>query len=116
MTDPTKSDETEATDQGAPPPAGDEAPVTERPAAAVQAALRVIRAGAQLSLSGGLVGTVIGVAIPLSVRLFIDVKIPVSPWAAIVALAPSVVVGVVFGTLPASRAAKLDPVSTLKYE
>ncbi|HEY4357289.1 MAG TPA: ABC transporter permease [Acidobacteriaceae bacterium] len=69
-----------------------------------------------LSLSGGLVGTVIGVAIPLSVRLFIDIKIPVSPWAAIVALATSVLVGVIFGTLPASRAAKLDPVTTLKYE
>jgi len=26
------------------------------------------------------------------------------------------IVGIVFGTLPANRAAKLDPVSTLKYE
>lgn len=69
-----------------------------------------------LSLSGGLVGTVIGVALPLSVRLFTDIKIPVSPWSAIIALATSVVVGVIFGTLPASRAAKLDPVTTLKYE
>ena len=69
-----------------------------------------------LSLSGGLVGTIIGLALPLSVRLFTDFKIPVSAWAAIVALATSVLVGVVFGTLPATRAARLDPVSTLKYE
>ncbi len=69
-----------------------------------------------LSLSGGLVGTIIGLALPLSVRLFTDFKIPVSAWAAFVALATSVLVGVVFGTLPATRAARLDPVSTLKYE
>ena len=69
-----------------------------------------------LSLSGGLVGTVIGVAIPLSLRLFTDFKIPVSPWSAVAALATSVIVGVAFGTLPANRAARLDPVATLKYE
>ena len=69
-----------------------------------------------LSLSGGLVGTLIGLAIPLSTRIFTDIKIPVSPWAALIALTTSVLVGVVFGTVPANRAAKLDPVATLKYE
>jgi putative ABC transport system permease protein len=69
-----------------------------------------------LSLSGGLVGTLIGLAIPLSTRIFTSIKIPVSPWAALVALATSVLVGVIFGTVPANRAAKLDPVATLKYE
>jgi putative ABC transport system permease protein len=69
-----------------------------------------------LSLAGGLVGTVIGLAIPLSVRFLTDFTIPVSPWSAVVSLGTSVLVGVVFGTLPAQRAAKLDPVTTLKYE
>jgi putative ABC transport system permease protein len=69
-----------------------------------------------LSLSGGLVGTILGLALPLSVGFFTDFSIPVSPWAALIALATSVVVGVIFGTLPANRAAKLDPVATLKYE
>jgi putative ABC transport system permease protein len=69
-----------------------------------------------MSLSGGLVGTIIGVALPLSLRLFTSVKIPVSPWSAVIALATSVIVGVAFGTLPAQRAARLDPVATLKYE
>jgi putative ABC transport system permease protein len=69
-----------------------------------------------LSLSGGLIGTLLGLAVPLSVRIFTDFKIPVSPWAALIALGTSVVVGVVFGTLPANRAARLDPVQTLKYE
>jgi putative ABC transport system permease protein len=69
-----------------------------------------------LSLSGGLVGTIIGLALPLSLRLFTSFKIPISPWSAVIALGTSVLVGVIFGTLPAQRAARLDPVTTLKYE
>ena len=69
-----------------------------------------------ISLSGGLVGTIIGMGIPISVRLLTPYKLPV-PWqAAAIALATSVVVGVIFGTVPANRAAGLDPVETLKYE
>lgn len=69
-----------------------------------------------LSLSGGLVGTIIGLAIPLSVRLLTPFQIPVSWWSAVAALATSMLVGITFGTLPANRAARLDPVETLKYE
>jgi len=69
-----------------------------------------------LSLSGGIVGTVLGLAIPLTLGLLSPFKIPVSPWSAVAALTTSVLVGVLFGTLPANRAARLDPVQTLKYE
>jgi putative ABC transport system permease protein len=69
-----------------------------------------------LSLSGGLIGTIIGLAIPMSVSFLTPFKIPVSAWSAVIALGTSVVVGVLFGTLPANRAARLDPVQTLKYE
>jgi putative ABC transport system permease protein len=69
-----------------------------------------------LSLSGGLVGTIIGLAIPISVGLFTPFAIPISIWPAIISLITSVAVGVIFGTLPANRAAILDPVATLKYE
>ena len=69
-----------------------------------------------LSLAGGLIGTLLGLALPISVRLLTDFEIPISVWSPIIALGTSVIVGVVFGTLPAQRAAKLDPVTTLKYE
>jgi putative ABC transport system permease protein len=69
-----------------------------------------------LSLSGGLVGTIIGLAIPISVGLFTPFAIPTSWAAAVISLTTSVAVGVIFGTLPANRAAILDPVATLKYE
>jgi putative ABC transport system permease protein len=69
-----------------------------------------------LSLSGGLIGTLIGLAIPYSIGLFTDFAIPTSYLAAVISLTTSVLVGVIFGTLPANRAALLDPVATLKYE
>ena len=69
-----------------------------------------------LSLSGGIVGTLIGLAIPFSVRFFSPFTIPINPWSPVIALSTSVIVGVAFGTLPANRAARLDPVETLKYE
>jgi putative ABC transport system permease protein len=69
-----------------------------------------------LSLSGGILGTILGLGIPISVSLLTSFKLPV-PWqAAVIALATSVIVGVIFGTVPANRAAALDPVETLKYE
>ena len=69
-----------------------------------------------LSLSGGICGTLLGMAIPLSINLLTGVTIPTTWWSALVALLTSVIVGVIFGTLPANRAASLDPVETLKYE
>ncbi len=69
-----------------------------------------------ISLAGGIIGIVIGLALPFSVRFFTDYRIPISGWSVIIALLTSTVVGVVFGTLPATRAAQLDTVESLKYE
>jgi putative ABC transport system permease protein len=69
-----------------------------------------------LSLSGGIVGTILGLGVPLSIQLLTQFKIPVDWRSAVIALGTSVVVGVIFGTVPANRAARLDPVETLKYE
>jgi putative ABC transport system permease protein len=69
-----------------------------------------------ISLTGGIVGTIVGLALPLSVRFFTDYSLPISPWSIFIALAAAVIVGVVFGTVPATRAAQMDPVESLKYE
>jgi putative ABC transport system permease protein len=69
-----------------------------------------------ISLSGGIVGTILGLALPFSVRLFTPYILPVDWRSAAVALLTAVLVGVVFGTVPATRAAQLDPVESLKYE
>jgi putative ABC transport system permease protein len=69
-----------------------------------------------LSLSGGVLGCILGLGVPLMIGWLTPYPLPV-PWsAALIALATSVIVGVIFGTVPANRAAGLDPVETLKYE
>ncbi len=69
-----------------------------------------------ISLAGGVVGSILGLAIPFSIRLFTDYEFPFSWWSVFIALTAATLVGVVFGTVPATRAAQLDPVESLKYE
>lgn len=69
-----------------------------------------------ISLAGGIIGTIIGLAIPFSVRFLTEYRIPISGLSAIIALAVATLVGVIFGTVPATRAAQLDPVEALHYE
>ena len=70
-----------------------------------------------ISIGGGFIGIVIGMAIPLSVRFFTDdIRVPVSYTSVLVAFGVSLVVGVVFGMLPANRASHLNPTEALRYE
>ena len=78
--------------------------------------LQFLTEAIMVSLSGGLVGILAGVALPLSVQLFADIRIPISGVAIVVAFGVSCLVGLVFGMLPANRAAHLNPTEALRYE
>ena len=69
-----------------------------------------------ISLSGGMVGCIVGLAVPVSIRVFTDYPLPISTLSVVIALTAATVVGVIFGTVPATRAAQMDPVEALKYE
>jgi putative ABC transport system permease protein len=69
-----------------------------------------------ISVGGGLVGVVIGLALPYSIRFLTEYRVPISGLSAIVAIVVSSLVGILFGTVPAARAARLDPVESLRYE
>jgi putative ABC transport system permease protein len=70
-----------------------------------------------LSLVGGIAGIAIGTAIPYSVRFFEPaLRIPISTSAVAVAFGVSCLVGIIFGMLPAVRAANLAPTEALRYE
>jgi putative ABC transport system permease protein len=69
-----------------------------------------------ISLAGGLAGTSLALAVPLSLRIFTPYAVRVSYWSAIVALAAACGVGLVFGTMPALRAARLSPLDAMRRE
>ena len=69
-----------------------------------------------LSVGGGLIGVVVGVATPLLVSQLTDMKTIVTPMSVLISFGISGAVGVVFGIYPASRAAALDPIEALRHE
>jgi putative ABC transport system permease protein len=69
-----------------------------------------------ISLIGGFGGTAIGLLLPFSVRFLTHYRIPISGFSALIAVLISGIVGMIFGTLPATRAARMDPVQSLRHE
>jgi len=69
-----------------------------------------------ISLSGGIAGAILAMALPLLVAFFTGYHLEVSWLSAILAILVSCGVGAAFGTFPAVRAARMDPVESLKYE
>jgi putative ABC transport system permease protein len=70
-----------------------------------------------ISMAGGIIGILVGISVPLSVRFFTDaIRVPISLTSILVAFGVSVAVGVVFGMLPANRASQLNPTEALRYE
>jgi putative ABC transport system permease protein len=71
---------------------------------------------ATLTLIGGLMGMLLGLGSGevLKRALGIDAQVPL--WSALLAVAASIGIGLVFGMVPANRAARLDPVEALRHE
>jgi putative ABC transport system permease protein len=69
-----------------------------------------------ISVTGGVVGMLIGLGLPFSLRIFTDYRLPIPVMSGFIAILVCCSVGIAFGTLPAKRAADLDPVECLKYD
>jgi putative ABC transport system permease protein len=69
-----------------------------------------------LSLVGGLIGIALGIVLSLIVGNIGDFNSIVSPYHVLLAFFVSGGVGVVSGTVPARRAAAIDPIEALRYE
>ncbi|HVW23580.1 MAG TPA: ABC transporter permease [Candidatus Saccharimonadales bacterium] len=69
-----------------------------------------------LTLVGGIVGIIVSGLINILLRLFTDLQPFINWQIVVVALLGSLVVGVVFGTVPAAKAARKDPIEALRSE
>jgi putative ABC transport system permease protein len=69
-----------------------------------------------VALVGGFLGVVGGVFLAKTVTLIIGMPSSVPLWAVAAALIVSSSVGLFFGVYPASRAARLDPITALRFE
>jgi putative ABC transport system permease protein len=69
-----------------------------------------------LSILGGLLGVLVGVGVARMFAKFMQWPIVISPASIIASFAVAASVGILFGSYPASKASKLDPIDALRYE
>ena len=69
-----------------------------------------------ISVTGGLIGVVLGVGAALVVNTVAHFPIYIQPWSVVLSFAVCTVTGVFFGWYPAKKAAQLDPIEAIRYE
>ena len=75
----------------------------------------IVEAGST-SAVGGLLGVVAGIVISFSACRFMDLPFRLAADAILLSFGVSVGIGIVFGFLPANKAAKLEPIDALRYD
>ena len=77
-------------------------------------ALQFLFESTLLSLGGGTIGVILGWLLSLVGRTWLRTEVPF--WSILLAFSFAGFVGIVFGTYPAIKASKKDPIEALRYE
>ena len=69
-----------------------------------------------MSVTGGIIGIILGVGASYAVKLIANWPIYIEPWTILMSFAVCTFTGVFFGWYPAKKAAMLDPIEAIRYE
>lgn len=69
-----------------------------------------------LSVTGGVIGVLLGVSLSVGLQQFLHVATQIELWSIIMSFAVCTFTGVFFGWYPAKKAARLDPIEAIRYE
>ncbi len=78
--------------------------------------LQFLSEAVAISLTGGFIGIIAGIAVSLIIESSTDIKTIVSPISVLISFFVSISVGLIFGIMPANRASKQHPIDLLRYE
>jgi putative ABC transport system permease protein len=78
--------------------------------------LQFLAEATMISIAGGLIGIILGIAMAKFITRATDILTIVSPVSILISFGVSVAVGILFGFMPAKKAASKDPVESLRYE
>lgn len=69
-----------------------------------------------ISITGGLLGVILGVAASYIVKAVLSYPILIQPWNIVVSFLVCTIIGIFFGWYPARKASNLDPIEAIRYE
>jgi len=69
-----------------------------------------------ISITGGLIGIILGIGLSKVIMRITDILTIVSLISIFISFGVSVAVGIIFGYMPAKRAAEQDPVESLRHD
>jgi putative ABC transport system permease protein len=78
--------------------------------------LQFLTEATMISITGGLIGIILGIILSKLIMELTSIPTIVSPWSVVISFGVSATVGIAFGFMPARRASQQEPVASLRHE